>query len=399
MSLWHKRMSEVTFADIDAFCTNGPPEDTRIEYKSEVPLDLGRTFAAMANTLGGLILLGVESKDTDNTPIWPPVKGMAEFKGIGDRLTNIANAVYPPVPIEVSPAFDIPGKPGKVLAVRVHQSPMAPHATDSGTRIYVRERDQKNFYKLAHIDRVVQMLNQRSRIDDIRKQKVERAIARVTQLAGNDIHYGLAWASVCPLFPWRDLCEWDVCRQALYSWYGFGSDVQTVPEGAISEVRQDVGDGLRVEARRNTIVGEHLKMVAGLEASGHVYLFHELYSDLARGALSFHSISWRVRSAIKHAQAFYALEEVQNPGYLQVCIGVLGAQELQMRRLDNLGASVGRKYVDEHFRAELTIPYEVLAAAKLDRYKPEEFELKLLDRLAFGFDVRLQADVDWCLDP
>ena len=57
MSLWTKPIHEIAFADIDSFCQAGWEESTRLDYKGEWPNDLAKTMAAMANTVGGLIIL------------------------------------------------------------------------------------------------------------------------------------------------------------------------------------------------------------------------------------------------------------------------------------------------------------------------------------------------------
>ena len=51
MSLWQKPMSEVTFEDIDAFCSAMYREGTRCDYKLGFPTKLEKTIAAFANTL------------------------------------------------------------------------------------------------------------------------------------------------------------------------------------------------------------------------------------------------------------------------------------------------------------------------------------------------------------
>ena len=62
MSLWYKQLDTIAYADIDAFCTRNIPEGLRLDYKREMPTDLAKLVAAFANTLGGLIILGVEAE-------------------------------------------------------------------------------------------------------------------------------------------------------------------------------------------------------------------------------------------------------------------------------------------------------------------------------------------------
>ena len=70
MSLWSTPVSQITFADVDQFCREMHPEGV-LDYQGvALPKDSAKTIAAFANTLGGLILLGVEALGTKR-PILP----------------------------------------------------------------------------------------------------------------------------------------------------------------------------------------------------------------------------------------------------------------------------------------------------------------------------------------
>src|SRR5687768_3362182 len=99
MSLWTKPIADITFDDIDAFCKTMQPEGARLDYKGiSFPSDLAKTLAAFANTLGGLVLLGVDADKTTNQPIWPAIAGMPTQPGLQERAYQIAQeAIYPPV--------------------------------------------------------------------------------------------------------------------------------------------------------------------------------------------------------------------------------------------------------------------------------------------------------------
>jgi predicted HTH transcriptional regulator len=108
VSLWQKSVSELDFSDIDQFCAGKPRENTRLDFKVDFPNNLEKTIAAFANTLGGLILLGVDSDPATNTPIWPPTKGMPSQVGLEERVYQKATAaIYPPVTtVAVSPVIE-----------------------------------------------------------------------------------------------------------------------------------------------------------------------------------------------------------------------------------------------------------------------------------------------------
>src|SRR5260370_9602209 len=104
MSLWHKSVSEISFDDIDAFCRTMQPEGMRLDYKVARPSDLAKLIAAFANTLGGLIVLGVDADKTTNQPSWPPQKGMPTKQGLDKAIPPLArNPPYPQIPLTIRP--------------------------------------------------------------------------------------------------------------------------------------------------------------------------------------------------------------------------------------------------------------------------------------------------------
>ena len=54
----------VTWKDVEDFCAQGTREGAYLDYKQDFPTDLAKTIAAMANTLGGIVIIGVaETKE------------------------------------------------------------------------------------------------------------------------------------------------------------------------------------------------------------------------------------------------------------------------------------------------------------------------------------------------
>src|SRR5436309_14715557 len=76
---------------------NRPVEGPRIDYKKEMPQDLGDAIAALANSFGGLIFIGVESpKDKQNIP-----SGFVRLKlpDARARVTDVILSTVNPRPI------------------------------------------------------------------------------------------------------------------------------------------------------------------------------------------------------------------------------------------------------------------------------------------------------------
>jgi len=99
MRLLTAPITSIQWADVVAFCEMGLPESTTLDYKREMPSELERTIAAMANTSGGVILIGVDEDRTSTKPVLPIV-GIPLVRGLPERITNvcIANLTPPKCP-------------------------------------------------------------------------------------------------------------------------------------------------------------------------------------------------------------------------------------------------------------------------------------------------------------
>lgn len=94
----------------------------------------------MANTLGGIILLGVE-EDDENRPILP-LKGIGFQRGLSERVINIVlTNITPPVIPEVAVC---PNKKEALVVIRVPQSHQTPHAISDNTQVYLRTGNRNN---------------------------------------------------------------------------------------------------------------------------------------------------------------------------------------------------------------------------------------------------------------
>ena len=261
MSLWHKPVELVTFDDIEAFCQQGQRR-VRARLQGRDPDKLHKVVAAFANRLGGLIVLGIEADKVTNKPAWPP-KGMKKTPGIEERITAMCrDNIYPPVPPQISPIIDNPHDAGTAVAVvRVDESPEAPHAVDG--YIYERTGSQGDRFDFAKIDRISYLLERRGHIEEQRRELVDMDLKRAAhQLAEVRLRLGekaglqrslaeepgprglpLRWASVIPVYPWRDLCVPRLCYDSLSL---FNSEIspdswQKVPGGAFARRRNSPG--------------------------------------------------------------------------------------------------------------------------------------------------------------
>lgn len=74
LNVFTKPLNTVTFEDVEAYCSAGKVETAELDYKRELPrAGLAKHIAAMANTLGGTIIIGVEEDATGRPSKWEGV--------------------------------------------------------------------------------------------------------------------------------------------------------------------------------------------------------------------------------------------------------------------------------------------------------------------------------------
>jgi hypothetical protein len=175
--LYTKPIDEISWQDIEVFCQQGIPEGAYLDYKAQFPSHLERTIAAMANTLGGIILVGVQA-DSQNKPQLP-VPGVSLVPGLSERvtqivLTNLTPPVFPEIGICENPA-----KSHAVVVIRVPQSHQTPHAIAHNTDVYLRTGDRNQPEERADLDKIEWLRHQRETSVKLRERLYERAIKRV----------------------------------------------------------------------------------------------------------------------------------------------------------------------------------------------------------------------------
>jgi hypothetical protein len=161
--LFDARLDEVTHAHIADLVTAAVPEAYDLEYKAELygksdkeKRDLAGDIAAMANTAGGLLVLGIAEDDQARAAAAP---GVALSDEEVRRIHLIAAAQVAP-----SPTFDVlqienPKQSGHgFMLIAVPRSPMGPHAVlvneglrfprrSGTTTIYLSEPEVASAYR------------------------------------------------------------------------------------------------------------------------------------------------------------------------------------------------------------------------------------------------------------
>ncbi len=137
-----KPIDSLTYEDIQRFCEESVPEGWPLEYKLKDSQSVVKTACAFANTVGGIIVVGVEE---ENERPKPPFLGleMAELEKVYQSIRDsILEHTYPTLIPDVRRIADGSSTRGFIV-VRVDRSSVAPHAYKS-REIYVRYRDRNN---------------------------------------------------------------------------------------------------------------------------------------------------------------------------------------------------------------------------------------------------------------
>ncbi len=222
MVLLSKAMHEITFQDVVDFCGEGRTEEVHLDYKVEIPDSLAKHIAAMANTLGGTIIIGVE--DEDDKPK-APFEGMSwdNDKGYRNKIFNMVHSsIVPPPFIEVANCPDL-SKSKTFVIVRIPQSISTPHALSDGS-IYIRTGESSNRERIASPDEIAWLYERRKQSSELKGSLVARSARRFSNFlsesgfdtqsvkgAGNAI----LTLSACPSFPREPLFDYREARKIL----------------------------------------------------------------------------------------------------------------------------------------------------------------------------------------
>lgn len=215
--LYIKNIEETTWDDIENFCQQKLSEGAYLDYKEDFPKYLEKTISAMANTVGGIILIGV-AEDDENKPV-VPITGIPFVRGLSERVMNIIlSNITPPLFPEINICRNSGGERAVVI-LRISQSYQSPHVIASNTKVYLRTGNRNNPEELAKIDDIEWLKNQRYKSEEFRKGLYERALQRFTDeydrqlkervVEGKSIEkiqQGWLTLSLCPLYPKEMFC-------------------------------------------------------------------------------------------------------------------------------------------------------------------------------------------------
>lgn len=161
-SLYVADLEKLTIEQVEDFCgmktvpDNRVKEGPRIDYKKEFPPDLGKDIVSLANTSGGIILIGIDEDQGVPIKIDGINLGPDDIK---TRITNIAySTIDQPILPEVGICFLERGTSRGVVVIRVPMSQNTPHMYTKGNdnSIYIRINDRTAKADRQTIDRLYQ---------------------------------------------------------------------------------------------------------------------------------------------------------------------------------------------------------------------------------------------------
>jgi hypothetical protein len=177
-------IEKITIQDIEQFLQSGVKEGTLLDFKEQFPNKLEKTIAAMANTFGGIVLIGVEETATGGGTV--PIKGLPLAPGLRERVIQIGiNSIYPPLIPEVHVVdfksdHSLSEPDRAVVVIRVHESDEGCHAVDQRTTVYVRADNVSDWMRKATIEES-DWLNQKRHKSLIEKDRIIQQAQRHAQ--------------------------------------------------------------------------------------------------------------------------------------------------------------------------------------------------------------------------
>lgn len=198
-------IDQINWSDIVAFCEERRTENSYLDYKKDFSTKLDKTIASMANTVGGLILIGVD-EDEESKPVLP-ISGIEATEKLEERVTNIIlDNILPPVFPEIRVCRD-ESKERAIVLIRIQQSEQSPHAIAKNTSVYLRTGNVTKPEDLAEVDKIDWLKNRREKSETLRKAVFARAMERANRQRGHRFNYPLLTIATAPLYPIRPLTD------------------------------------------------------------------------------------------------------------------------------------------------------------------------------------------------
>lgn len=241
--IFAEEIEKISYSDVVAFCNQRNRENINLDYKREIDASVVKTIAAMANTWGGLIIVGVE--DEDSKPKLP-VTGIPYEEHLRERVNNLVlGNITPPIFPEIQVCQSDDNQKAFVV-IRVIQSNLSPHAIKNNTKIYIRTDTSNEPEELASIDRVLWLVDKRNKSSDLKNIFYTRADKRFETLskkAGTKIEHSEFTISMCPLYPFEILIDYqslqrDIPFKIRVNGWGYSFPLYTMSHSELQPIHE-----------------------------------------------------------------------------------------------------------------------------------------------------------------
>lgn len=183
MSIFLKKMDDITIGDIEKFVSEKHPENTRLEYKSgfsttDTNFQIAKEVSAFANQQGGVILYGV-TEESGKTRRPDAIVGIDKNLNPREKIQSVCiDHIYPPIVPEVE-KYELKNDNNKVVViVRIEMSDMVPHTINNRAGFYIRSQDRCDPREMT--DEEIGLLgNRRAKLVERRDWLLRRTYERV----------------------------------------------------------------------------------------------------------------------------------------------------------------------------------------------------------------------------
>jgi hypothetical protein len=272
MNPFNKPFQNITFQDVADFCALQRPESTTLDYKQAMPKDLAKHFATFSNTLGGVILIGVEEDSKTGLPLkWDGVTNDAKLI---ERVNQFAGNVTPLPSFNVRTTDQVSGK--VFVLINILEGDVPPYNTNNDPTIWLRTGNTSTPLRQAERDELVRMVDKKAAAEKAREANIATAAAtfaaglaqaeteRIRMQAEDDelqrsnrtepwnVNNSFFTVSLQPYYPERLLVEpWEVQAKLqdlrTYNQYGMDMpplDMEPSPGGLFAIKASWTGDNL-----------------------------------------------------------------------------------------------------------------------------------------------------------
>lgn len=172
MYILNRSVKSLSFSDIVSFCKEGIPEGVQIDYKKEFPQKgFAKHFAALSNTRGGIIVIGVEEDKKSGLPsAWEGV--VKDAKQI-EKIHQEAGNVEPIPSYDVHMTDEVEGK--HFVLIRVCEGDKTPYRPQNDSNVWVRTGSVSNPVDIASPDGLELLFGKKEKAEKVRNLYLKRA--------------------------------------------------------------------------------------------------------------------------------------------------------------------------------------------------------------------------------